>query len=202
MKKFSKKSALLFVATMALCAFAMPSIASASSWGTIGTHHTLDSSSPAGFTAPALGISSDCARSQFTVRVTSTANVEIDSANTTGCTITSGAGAFGLCTLTETSTNLPWTATAVTTSNIQIHGVNIDVTLENHPGSTACVGNGLKLQFTGTLTGIRWHGNGATRTLELNGADGLVIHSSIGNNIPITTTGTVFDTQGTLSVTN
>ncbi len=202
MKKFSKKGVLLFVAAMALCAVAMPSMASASSWGVVGSEHTLDSSFPFGFTAPALGFSSDCTRSQLTIRVVSTANVEIDSANLTGCTATGSAASVGLCTVTSTSTNLPWTATAVTTSNIQIHGVNLDVTYENHPGSTACVVSGLKQQITGTLTGIRWHGNGATRTLELNGADGLVTHSVVGNNVPITTTGTLFDTQATLSVTN
>ncbi len=202
MKKLSKKGVLLFVAAMALCAFAMPSMASASSWGVVGSEHTLNGSSPVGFTAPALGFSSDCATTSFTATVTSTANIEIDSATFAGCTATGSAASFGLCTVTTASTNLPWTATAVSTSNIQIHGVNIDVTYENHPGSTACVGAGLKLRLTGTLTGMRWHGNGATRTIELNGADGLVSHSAVGNNVPISTTGTLFDTANTLLVTN
>jgi len=202
MKKFSKKSMLLFVSAMALCAFAMPSMASASSWGVVGSHHTLDSSSPVGFNAPALGTTSDCARNQFTITVTSTANVEIDSANFTGCTATGAAASVGFCTATSTSTNLPWTATAVTTSNLQIHGVNIDVTFENHPGSTACVGAGLKLQITGTLSGLRWEGNGAVRAINLLGGTGLMAHSIAGNGIPFTTTGTVFDTQASLSVTN
>ncbi len=202
MKKFSKKGMLLFVAAMALCAFAMPSMASASSWGVVGSEHTLNNSSPVGFTAPALGTSSDCATASFTVTVTSTANIEIDNATFTGCTATGAPASVGLCTATSTGTNFPWTATAVSTSNIQIHGVNIDVAFENHPGSTACVGAGLTLRLTGTLTGARWHGNGATRTIELNGADGLVSHSAVGNNVPISTTGTVFDTANSLSVTN
>ena len=42
MKKFSKKGVLLFAGAMAVCAFAMPSMASASSWGVVGSHHTLD----------------------------------------------------------------------------------------------------------------------------------------------------------------
>ena len=36
MKKFSKKGVLLFAGAMALCAFVMPSMASAASWGPIG----------------------------------------------------------------------------------------------------------------------------------------------------------------------
>ncbi len=202
MKKFLKKGVLLFVAAMALCAFAMPSMASASSWGVVGSEHTLDSTTPVGFSAAALGIFSDCARSQFTVTVTSTANIEIDSANFTGCTATGGAATVGLCTVTTTSTNLPWTATAVTTSNIQIHGVNIDLTYENHPGSSSCIAAGLKQQITGTLTGARWHGNGAERTIELNGADGLVAHGGPISPTALAITGTIFDTQATLSVTN
>ncbi len=203
MKKASKKGVSLFVAAMALCAFAMPSMASASSWGPVGTEHTLDSSSPVGFSLPALGTTSDCARTQFTMTVTSTANVEIDSANYAGCTVTGPAGVTGLCTTTPTATNFPWTATAVSTSNIQIHGVNVDITLENHPGSSACVAVGLRLRITGTLTGAKWHGNGAVRTLEFNGADGLVAHAAVGNDIPLGgLTGTLFDTQASITITN
>ncbi len=201
MKKFSKKGALLFVAAMALCAFAMPSMASASSWGTVGSHHTLNSTAVVGFTAPALGTSSDCATTTFTATVTSTANVEIDSGSFTGCTATGGAATVGKCTATATPTNFPWTATAVTTSNIQIHGVNVDVTFENHPGSSACIAAGLKLQITGTLTGARWDGNTA-HSINLNGADGLVAHGGPISPTPVVTTGTVTDAQETLIVTN
>jgi hypothetical protein len=202
MTKLSKKGVLLFAAAMALCAFAMPSMASASSWGVVGSEHTLDSSN-FGFASDALGSSSDCARTQFTLDVVSTAVVEITSASFAGCTFTAPPTFFGLCTMTETATNLPWTATAVTTSNIQIHGINIDMTFENHPGSTACTAAGVKLQMTGTLAGARWHGNGVTRTIELSGATGLVAHSVLfGNNLPFTPTGTLTATQNTLSVTN
>ena len=54
MKKLSKKGVLLFAGAMAVCAFAMPAMASASSWGVVGTHHTLTSSN-LGFTTDASG---------------------------------------------------------------------------------------------------------------------------------------------------
>jgi hypothetical protein len=205
MKKFSKKGVLLFAAAMALCAFAMPSMASASTWGSVPSEHTLTSTAagPVGFSADALGTTSDCARTGFTVDVVSSAVVEITSASFVGCTATGPAASVGFCSATSTATGLPWTATAVSTSNIQIHGVNIDVAFENHPGSTACVGAGLTLRITGTLTGAKWTGNGAGQhSIELLGATGLVSHSAVGNNVPITTTGTVTDTQHTLTVTN
>jgi hypothetical protein len=206
MKKFSQKGVLLFVAAMALCAFAMPSMASASSWGVVQSHHTLDSTD-LGFINDGQGIASQCTRSQFTSTVVSTAVVEIHNATFAGCTA-NGAGT-GLCTATSTATNLPWTATAVSTSNIQIHGVNIDVTLENHPGGTACSAQGLTIKITGTLTGGEWTGNASNQREILfttgtgaRAADGLVSHSALGNGLPITVTGTIRDTQNSLTVTN
>jgi hypothetical protein len=105
MKKFSKRSVLLFAAAMALCAFAMPSMASGSSWGPVGSEHTLDSTD-FGFTSDVTGATSMCDRTQFTVTVTSTANIEIDSVAFTGCTFT--AEALGAtCTLTSRSLVFP-----------------------------------------------------------------------------------------------
>jgi len=201
MKKFSKKSVLLFAAAMALCAFAMPSMASASSWGVVGSEHTLDGT--LGFVNDGQGVSSDCARVQVTVDVTSTAAIEITGATFSGCTATGAA--VGTCTVTSTGTNFPWTATARTTSDIQIHGVNIDVFFENHPGSAACGAAGVPLRITGTLTGARWTGN-VTHEIDFpsgtGGASGLFSHSALGNGSAITVTGTLSDTQQTLTVTN
>jgi hypothetical protein len=197
MKKFSKKGVLLFAAAMALCAFAMPSMASAASWGVVGTEHTLDSGN-LGFISDGSGISSECSRAQFTLNVATATHLEITGASFTGCT---WVGSIGTCTATSTATSLPWTATAVTTSSVTINRVNINVFLENHPGSAACGAAGLTLRTTGTLVGARWTGNGAGQhALDVNGGTGLVLHSALGNGQPITPTGRIADTQGTLTI--
>jgi hypothetical protein len=198
MKKFSKRGVLLFAAAMALCAFAMPSMASASSWGPVGSEHTLDSQD-LGFLSDALGSASMCTRSQFTVDVVSTAVIEITSGAFTGCTLAGGLA--GTCTATSTPTNLPWTATAVSTSNIQIHGVNIDVFLETNPGGGTCNLAGSTIKITGTLSNAKWLGN-ALHQIEFSGATGLTAHVPIFGSSTITPTGTFTDTQHTVTVTN
>jgi hypothetical protein len=206
MKKFSKKGVLLFVGAMALCAFALPSMASASSWGAVGSEHTLDSPN-IGFTSHVNQVSSSCSQSQFTADVRSTAALTITSASFTGCTATGPA--IGTCTATSKATNLPWTATAVSTNNIQIHSIHIDVGFENHPGSSTCAAAGVQFTITGTLTGARWTGN-VRHGLDLEGltgnpssSDGLIATSSLSAvPQPVTAGGTVFDTQNTLVVTN
>jgi hypothetical protein len=199
MKKFSKKGVLLFAAAMALCAFAMPSMASASSWGVVGSHHTLDTTN-IGFSNDTNGAVSMCDRAQFTTRVTSTANLEVSTASFSSCAL--NAEALGAtCTATSTATNLPWTGTAVTTSNIQLHGVNIDVFLT---GASCGTLTNQTIKVTGTISGARWLGN-ANHGIELAGASGLVSHLPAvagGTTSAITLTGTLADTQNTLTVTN
>jgi hypothetical protein len=200
MKKFSKKSVLLFAAAMALCAFAMPSMASAASWGPIGTEHTLDSTD-IGFANDTNGATSMCERAQFTVTVTTAANIEIDTANFSNCLL--NAEQLGAtCTATSTATGLPWTATARTTSDIQIHGVNIDVVTTGATCGMFLTNQTVKI--TGTLAGARWLGNSPNpRRIELAGSTGLVSHlpaSAGGSTSAITLTGTITDTQETLTV--
>jgi hypothetical protein len=195
MNKSFKKGVLLFAAAMALGAFAMPSIASAASWGVVGSEHTLDGN--LGFRSDVLGTSSDCARVQFTADVSSAANLEITHGTFFNCTL--NGATTGLCTVTARGTNFPWTATAVTTSSVQIHGVDIDVGLENHPGGSACTASGVQIRITGTLSGARWTGN-ALHDLDIDGSTGLVSHSPFGNGAVITPTGTIFDTQNTLVI--
>ena len=141
-----------------------------------------------------------CAGASFTGRVASAANLEITASTFTGCTC--AAPAFGaLCAATLLGTfSTPWTATAVTTSDIQIHGVDIDTALENHPAGGSC-GTlvGQTLRITGTLSGARWLGN-ASHQVELTGATGLVGHSAFGL-AALTLTGTITDQQESLSVT-
>ena len=205
MKKYPRKTVLLFAAAMAVCAFATPSMASASSWGTVGTHHTLTSTN-LGFLYDAILGSSMCTSSSSTARVVSAATMEIDSASFTGCTFVS-VGLQTTCTMTWVGTSFPWTATAVSTSNIQIHGVDINVFYENHPGGGGggCgVFTGQTFRITGTLTGARWTGNGAGQhSVEFLGAAGLVSHvpATLGGGVQaITPSGTLGNTS--LTVTN
>jgi hypothetical protein len=205
MKKLSKKGVLLLAGVMALCAFVMPSMASAASWGVVGSEHTLDSPNLAFTNTTAIGaLTSQCTRSSFTANVSSAQNLEITSASFGGlCTASGGAG-VGDCTLTAVGTRFPWTATATTTANIQIHGVFIDLTFEDLPGQASTVCPNLRnqsLTLTGTLTGGRWTGNGAHRALDFSNAEGLVTHGALGNGLPITVRGFVTDTQNTLIVT-
>jgi hypothetical protein len=193
MKKFSQKGVLHFAAMMTLCAFMMPSMASASSWGPVGTEHRLDSN--IGFVADALSASSMCANAQFTVNVVSTTVIEITGVSFIGCTVASTNALVGTCTLTASGTSLPWTATAVSTSNIQIHGVNINAFLENEPGSTACSASGQPLKITGTLSNASWLGNTNDPRIELSGSTGLVFHNPALGTSPITSTGTLTDTS-------
>jgi hypothetical protein len=209
MTKFSKAGVPLFAAAMALCAFMMPSMASASSWGVVGSHHTLDSPN-LGYTSntPVIGpVTSICTRSSFTTDVSSTRDLEITNATFGGlCTWTSSS--IGTCTATPAGTRFPWTATAVTTDNIQIHGIRIDVLFENVPGLPAgsCAGFfvGETATITGTLTGGRWTGNGAGQhSLDFSNAAGLVEHlADLGSsNNPIAVRGILTDTQQSLTVT-
>jgi hypothetical protein len=194
MKKFSKKGVLLFAGAMAVCAFVLPAAASASSWSPIGgADHVLDSPN-AGFTSTLAGVgaTSSCSSSSFTAVVLNAGDLQIRAGVFGGACTASGAF-IGDCTVTTTPT-FPWTATAVTTSNIQIHGVHVDVTFEDmpaRPGSCTMV-NGAKLTITGTLTGGIYTGPGR---LDFNNAEGLVSHSALGNNNPLTFRGTFTDTN-------
>jgi hypothetical protein len=196
MKKFSKKSVLLFAAAMAVCAFAMPSMASAASWSPINSEHTLDSANT-GFSSAA--ITSVCSVSQFTATVNATGSaLSISSALFRGCTAT-GPAPVGVCTATSVGTGFPWAATPVSTNNIQIHNINIDVRFENHPGSTACGINGATTSLTGTLSsGGTFFDN--THVLHLTSAPGLTSVSPQLGDQQAFGNGTIRDTQQTLRV--
>ncbi len=200
MRSSSSRSALLFAAAMVVCAFAMAPTASAASWGVVGTEHTLDSAN-FGFTYPAAGVTLSCSASTFTADVSSAAVLRITSATFRGCT--SSGAVIGDCTSTITATNLPWEATPITDNppEIQIHDVHFDLIEEDMPSGNTCNADGLKLTVTGTLTKALWTGNGAGQhSINLNGGPGLVSHSAAGNNSPVTSNGTLSDTQQTLTV--
>jgi hypothetical protein len=104
--------------------------------------------------------------------------------------------------MTSVATGLPWRGTAVSTTNIQIDGIHIDVSLENEPGSTACTGAGLQITLTGNLTGGHWTGNAANQhEVIFNTAAGLTSHNPLTGSRPAFVTSTFRDTQQTLTVT-
>ncbi len=206
MKNLSKKGVLLFAGVMAVCAFAMPAMSSAASWGLIGTEHTLHSPN-FGFTAtdPVIGtLSSSCAASTFTVDVRSAAALTITSTSFRNCT--AQGPNIGDCTVTAVGTPSPtpdWSVTGITTTNVQIDGLRIDMTFENKPpivGLGSCLNvNGLSITITGTLTDGVW--SAAQHEINYNNAEGLVYHGPFGNNAHLTLFGTIRDTQQTLTLT-
>jgi hypothetical protein len=199
MKKFSKKGVLLFAAAMALCAFAMPSMAGAASWTVVGSEHTLDSGD-VGFegTSAVLGtITSACTASSFTTHVASSANLEITAA-TFGGDCTAHGPTVGTCRTDAVAQKLPWTATAVTTSNIQIHGIHINVTFTQTTPDATCNIAGNNLTITGTVSGGAW--NNSARHLTLDSEPGLTSHTPGLPATPLAARGTFRDTQQTLLV--
>jgi hypothetical protein len=200
MKRFPKKGILLFAGALAVCAFVLPSMTSAASWSPIaGSDHVIDSPN-LGLTSVVggAGLTASCTSSSFTAVVVNAQDLQIRAGAFGGCT---ASGAFvGDCTYTATPTGFPWTATGVTTSNIQIHGIHIDLTFEDmpaRPGSCTNL-NGGKLTVTGTLTGGNATGNGR---MDFNNAEGLVIHSALFNNAQLTVRGLYRDTNSASTLT-
>jgi hypothetical protein len=203
MRKSSKKGVSLFAAVMAVCAFAMPAMSSAASWGLIGTEHTLHSAN-LGFTAshPILGtITSSCTESTFTIDVRSAAALTITNASLNNCT--SIGPVIGDCTATVNATTLPWTATGTTTSNVQIHDIRFDWRFETKPGAAAgsCAQvNGESIVLTGTLSGGAW--NAAQHEVTYFNAESTAHGFTFGTNtISWTWRGTIRDTAQTLTLT-
>ena len=200
MSILSRKSALLVGGVLAVCAFAAP-MASGASWALIGTNHVLSSPDIA-FTARygPTTLGSSCANTEFGVTVTSAAVLTVNSVAFRNCM---GTFAAANCTKTMTPTGLPWTATAVLTTNIQIHDVDLDVLFANTPGAgSACALLGTSMRLTGTLTGGVWDpsATGASRRITFNHAHGLTGHSAALGSAPWYPTGSFRDTTGTLDV--
>jgi hypothetical protein len=197
LKMVSKKSMLLLGAAMALCAFVLPSVASAASWSPVGTTDGRLDSNNLGFSLPATGSGSSCGAVSFSVTVHSAAVATVTGASFNQCVGDLG-GANG-CTATATGTGFPWRATAVATNNIQIHGVDIDVLFEGAAG--VCNQNGLQVRLTGTVSGgvFTPGAAGSTRRIDLAGATGLVAHIPGVGTLPAAARGSVTAT-GLLNV--
>ncbi len=194
MKKFSRKSLLLFGVMLAVSAFAMPSMASAASWSPVNSTHDLFSSnlSFASHGGP-LGVAgSSCAGSEFMAHVASIQTLVITSGRFSNCT---GTGGARTCVATPTFTG-QWQATAISTTNIQIHNVVVDVSFSGVSG--VCAANGAQVLLTGTVAGgATW--NASNNTANFANATGLTAHF-LGTGVSSTTTvnGSLRATSGTL----
>ena len=110
-------------------------------------------------------------------------------------------GAVG-CTTTAVGTNFPWVATAVNTTNIQIHNIDIDVSFEQTPGTlNECANQGLNIRLTGTVTASFTPNATATaRRFDFNGGPaGFVSHFPGTPNLPTAVIGQITPT-GLLNV--
>jgi hypothetical protein len=202
MKKLPQKGVLLFGVVLAVCAFVGPSMASAASWAGAGTHQLL--STNLAFTNNFGGtlIGWTCAQSTVDFSVTNAGDAAVIGSRFTNCRGVTAAVVN--CTLTTTGSNFPWTATATTTTNLQIHNIHWNQLWENQPANpTACALNGLQLTYTGTLTGGSWDPSSvpANKRLTFNNADGLTGHpNNGGGSQQVLMTGTFRDLAGTLDV--
>jgi hypothetical protein len=185
MKRFSKKSVVLFAGVMAVCAFAMPAMASAATWGPVGGNDHVLTSTNLGFTTDGVTpAGSTCAVAQFTTTVTAT-RLDITSATFHRCV---GVDALATCTATPVAQRLPWTATP--TTPVVIDGVHVSVTFEHKPGVANCPAPGASATLTGNLAGGVF--NDTTHTLHLLNATGTTSHFA-GVSSPATVTGTIID---------
>jgi hypothetical protein len=199
MTNLSQRGILLFGVMLAVCGL-VPSLASAASWSAVGTTHQLFSSNfEVTVHSGAFGHNGwRCNAVEFDVDVFSANTIEVTRGNIQNC-----HGTFNAlnCTLTEAPTGFPWTATATSTTNVQVHGIDVDVLYENTPGNpNACPAIGAKVRWTGTLTGGSW--NAASNDLSLVTEPGVTAHSIVpaGPSSQTTTSGTFVDTANTLRV--
>ncbi len=183
MIKLSKKSLLLFVSAIAMAAFALPSMASASTFDGIG-RHTLTSNNLS-FTSAGLGGGSICSSSTFELDVVSATHATVTGASFTGC---NGIDGLAGVPATVTATNFPWRVTPVG-DGFTIDGIHI---VAHFPAAA------LDVTLAGNLPGAI---DNASHTITLNGATGLTATAIPGGSAPATVSGDLRDDQGTLTVT-
>jgi hypothetical protein len=184
LKMVSEKSMLLLGVVMALCAFVLPSVASAGSWSPVGTSDGRLDSADLGFSVPAVGSGTACTASMFSITGASFANCH-------------GVGAGVGCTTTATGTNFPWRMTPTDTTRIEIHGLDIDVWFETTPGTlNECVHTGTNIRLTGTVVASFTPGAPGARTFDFNGAAGSFTHvAGVDITLPSVLTGSATPTN-------
>jgi hypothetical protein len=185
MKKTMTKSALLFASIMALAAFAMPSMASAATWGPNTFNHTLTGSF---IPTTVLTNSNFICNSSLVVhaRVPASSTLDITSATFSSCHGNVGIGAD--CNVTAVASGLPWTANGTSTSDVQINITDIAATYSNdpaHPGQCTVIGRVAHL--SGTLTGGAW--TAANHKVTYASDPGLSSNDGFGTKVVQTTWG-------------
>ena len=188
MIKLSKKSLLLIISALAMAAFAMPSLASATIFDGAGTHGLT--SSNLSFTSAGLGGGSICTSSTFTVNVaTGGATATVTGARFTGCTGTD----LVVGTPTDvTATGFPWFITRTAAGAFTVDGVRV---LVNFTGA-------FPVDLSGNLTNGTI--NCGTHVVTYTGANGLTATTTppaAMATAPATVSGTLTDDQQTLCVT-
>ncbi len=182
-----KQAAQLIVVVMAIGAWALPSTASAASWGVVGTAHTLGT---AGIHEAFEGTAGSwgCAEVKLHVDV-SAAALRVTGVTFITC-VASGGGGAG-CNVAPKATGLPWSITGSNPNNLIIDKVHIDV-----PYSGVCPLNGVTGTVTGTLTGGVW--DAAPHGITFNDATGLT--QDIAGFGPLTTSMNLTDAQASLTL--
>jgi hypothetical protein len=198
MKRLRHVTILLFGGVLAACALAAPPMASAASWGPLGSTHVLTSSNLR-FDAhvPNVGIGGVfCTGSQLHAEVRDGLNLIVTGASFGTC---HGTGVATNCTPTMRATSLPWNVTGLTTSNVTIDGMRFDIHFETSPGAPASCIAPSPVTLTGTLGSGTWIA--PTHVVSFVNATGLTAHIPGFGPAVTTTSGTFRDISQTLTLT-
>lgn len=186
MIKTMKRSLVLAAAVAAMSAIAVPSMASAANWGVVGSTHTLSSTNL--FLDVAAGQAGAVCNVNMGATVRNPASSTLDIVSSTHLFCPGRSGYLAGCTVIGAPSNLPWTATAVSTTNIQMY-VKYTVT-----ASGSCLNPGT-YTLVGTVSGA-WTGNGVNQhSLQFTNASGLTFGWQSAK-----LSGTVTDLQQTLTL--
>jgi hypothetical protein len=195
MKKFSKKSLVLFAGVMAVCALAMPSMASALSWSPVGgADHPLNSTNLSFISEGASALGSTCAQASLTGVVASASVTNITATSFSRC---HGLGVAVNCTATPVGQSFPWVATP--TNPLRIDRVHVNVQFENTPGNPTACAVPISITLTGSLLGSAF--NNVEHGVTLTSATGLVGHSAGQPTATVTVNGTIRDSNSTTPLT-
>jgi hypothetical protein len=118
MRKFAARGALIAASVLALTAFALPAVASASVWGPAGTIRSLDSSNASFHNSSFFSFTCSNQHLTTSVRKPGSATLDVTGFTSSGCVGSSGAEG---CPLTLTPEKLPWTMTGVGTESATLN---------------------------------------------------------------------------------
>jgi hypothetical protein len=201
LRKPSRRRLPAFAAALAMCALAIPSAASAASWGPIGTGHTLTTSTLEFTAHPASGatLGWSCAQADVFVTVQSSSVLTNTTTTLAKCT---GTGTAVHCIATSLATSPPWTVTGPTTSNVTFDNFHMDLMYVNKPGDpTGCTLSGMGIfTLTGVIAGGTW--DAAGHQITYTNATGLTatFPTPVGPS-RVTVSGTLRDDSQTLTLT-